>query len=148
MPNINITNADTALLQLAEEILKLEEVPRTIVERAVPKLARVIDQEFVSGAGPDGTPWAPLKDGSGRTPLNRSGRTRAGVRVTAEGRKIKASFPNVMNILQSQSKKPGLRAARPVGWRSELPAHWAAAIQEAADEVKAEVEARIEAAAK
>lgn len=31
---------------------------------------------FKSGTAPDGTPWAPLKDGSGRTPLNDTGRMR------------------------------------------------------------------------
>ena len=31
---------------------------------------------FDAGVGPDGVAWAPLKDGSGRTPLNLTGRMR------------------------------------------------------------------------
>lgn len=30
-------------------------------------------QRFVAGVGPDGVPWAPLADGSGRTPLTLTG---------------------------------------------------------------------------
>lgn len=34
---------------------------------------------FDTGIGPDGVAWEPLADGSGRTPLTETGRTRAGI---------------------------------------------------------------------
>lgn len=38
---------------------------------------------FASGTAPDGTPWAPLADGSGRTPLLKTGRLRDDISPTS-----------------------------------------------------------------
>ncbi len=39
-------------------------------------LTESTQQRFADGVGPDGVPWVPLRDGSGRTPLNLTGRMR------------------------------------------------------------------------
>jgi len=39
-------------------------------------LADSTNRRFLDGVGPDGVRWVPLRDGSGRTPLNDSGRMR------------------------------------------------------------------------
>lgn len=46
-------------------------------------LTESTQKRFDAGMGPDGTPWVPLADGSGRTPLNDSGRTRGGIFPTS-----------------------------------------------------------------
>lgn len=43
-------------------------------------LVESTQDRFDQGIGPDGVAWAPLKDGSGRTPLNDSGRMRDDIR--------------------------------------------------------------------
>ena len=138
MPRISIHDAPAALEEFAQELLGLQELPRLVAIKAAPRLQRAIDQEFQDGTAPDGTPWAPLKRGTPRTPLSRTGRTREQVQVSPEGTRIKARFPPVMNILQSDAKS-GRRPARPVGWRSELPPTWETAIQEGAEEAAEEL---------
>lgn len=46
-------------------------------------LVESTQDRFDQGIGPDGVAWAPLKDGSGRTPLNDSGRMRDDIRPSS-----------------------------------------------------------------
>lgn len=50
-----------------------------LMEQIGDMLTESSKDRFQTGVAPDGTPWAPLADGSGRTPLTDTGRMRADI---------------------------------------------------------------------
>lgn len=75
MNDITITlsgNALTAFATLGQRMSNLSPLMADIGELLVESTKR----RFAAGVAPDGAQWAPLKDGSGRTPLNLTGTMR------------------------------------------------------------------------
>jgi len=90
---------------------------------AVDALAKLLDAEFKAGKAPDGTPWEPLKDGSGRSPLVRSGALQASISVVAAKGAIKLIVA-APYARYHQNKRPILPP-------KVLPPKWIAAVDRA-----------------
>lgn len=123
------------LLAISNELLKLQELPRKTAEVGAEKIDRVIDQELESGTGPQGTPWEPLKNGSGRIPFSSSSRMRNQIKVLPSGTRIVGKLQAPWNVHQFGSKNPKKNVpARKIYQKGELSASWSKALEEASTE--------------
>lgn len=136
-----------ALLDLAEELHGLTELPRKAAELAAPKLAQVIDDELAAGVGPRGELWPALKDGSGRVPFSSSDRMREQVSVAADGAVVRGKLLAPWNVHQYGSRNPRKGVPpRPIFQRGELSPSWSRAVEEATNEAFEELTPRLRAA--
>lgn len=137
------------LLAISNELLQLQELPRKTAEIGAEKIDRVIDQELASGTGPQGTPWAPLKNGSGRVPFGSSSRMRNQIKVLPAGTKIVGKLKAPWNVHEFGSKNPKKGVPpRPVYQTGELSQSWSKALEEASTEALEALTPKLHAAGK
>jgi hypothetical protein len=127
------------LLEIANEILKLDETPRRAAELAVPKIQELLDGELSRGVDPEGSSWEPLKDGSGRVPFSNPRRSRDAMtpKVEAIGKFVRARISGWSNVHQN-SRRASLPQRRLVP-RGGLTLAWEKALDAATEEAVAEL---------
>lgn len=124
--------------ELAERIGDLERVPSRVAERVPGELEAALDAEFAAGVDPYGKPWAPLSPKTKRsgTPLDASGRMRAGVHAAPKTDGVAITVPHPGEIHQTGWSGPrGSGPARPiVPDRDVLPTEWSAILGAATED--------------
>lgn len=78
-PPFTITIDDSQVQRWFGELLQRAQDQSGLMADVREYLIESTQGRFATGIGPDGIAWAPLADGSGRTPLLKSGRMRDGV---------------------------------------------------------------------
>lgn len=71
-----ITLDDAAVQAAFDRLTRLARDASPMMAEIAEHLLESTQRRFDTGTGPDGVPWVPLKDGSGRTPLRVSGTLR------------------------------------------------------------------------
>ena len=117
---------------LAERLRRLQGgLPRKAAAGAIrDELELLIDEQFDRRAAPDGTPWAPRKQPTGRWPLlEKTGRMRRRYHVTATTTGVKVeNSQDYAGYHQTGTPRMVARPALPSG---PLPGAWAARIDRA-----------------
>ena len=103
------------LEKIAGELYELTAVPRKVVAIAAPMIARIIEEEFDRGVGPQGYAWTPLSRETltmhGPPPLTDTGAMRGKTRVFADGLLVRGVLYAPMNVHQ-YGGHPRKRTAR------------------------------------
>lgn len=73
---VTITLDDAAVQAAFDRLTRLGRNASPMMAEIAEHLLESTQRRFDTGTGPDGAPWVPLKDGSGRTPLRVSGTLR------------------------------------------------------------------------
>ena len=140
-------NADQfveGMMDISKALEELQEVPRLAVEKAAPKIEKIMVQDVAAGVDPQGQAWAPLKDGSGRTPFSSSDRMQRQIDVVPDGLKVRGRLRAPWNVHQYGSRNPRKGVAkRPIFQRNELPPSWDAAMTESAQEAFDEIASKV-----
>jgi len=139
----NIDQFSDGLMDIAREILALDEGPRKTAELAVPKIQALLEDELAAGVDPSGQAWEPLKDNSGRVPFSAPRRSRDAMTPTvkAVGKFVVAKVSGWANIHQN-SKRPSLPRRQLVP-KGGLTLSWEKAVEDATREAVAELAPRL-----
>jgi len=73
---LKITIDDTAVQAAFLRLTRIGQDASPMMAEIAEHLLESTQRRFDAGTGPDGAPWVPLRDGSGRTPLRVSGTLR------------------------------------------------------------------------
>lgn len=134
---------------IADELAALTAVARATADRAAGKIEAKLQVEFAAGTTATGQAWAPLKDGSGRTPLNKTGSMESKLQVVADGLVVRGKLFAPANIHQygSVARNIAARQIFPLP-DAPLPESWEQALTEAGEEVLAEMTLEMQKAAR
>ena len=75
------------LREWAEGVAQRAADPSPALEASAPEFSEAVKAHFYRG-GPEGAPWKPLKDASGRKPLVRTGALRDSIRAEVADREL------------------------------------------------------------
>lgn len=137
------------LVAVADILVQVEHAPELVAEKAAPKIAAALEEQFALGLDPYGTPWAPLAPSTlkkhGPPPLTDSGEMRDHTDAVSAGPNIIATSPEPAEFHQSGTHRMPAREILP-NENEGLPQSWHAAIDEAKAEVEKEIKDQVAAA--
>jgi len=138
-----------SLLKVVDILAAVDHSPNEIAERAAPKIAEALEEQYALGQDPYGAPWASLQPSTlkkhGPPPLTDSGDMKSGTDAVSAGPQIIATAPEPADYHQGGTRSMPARPILP-NENQGLPSSWEKALKEAASEVEATMQRRINAA--
>ena len=128
-----ITGDFSELNDAIVRVQALEGLPARVAQRAVQKIAHVLDEQFALGTDPYGDPWADLSTGA-PSHLTETGAMHAGSAVTSSGQDIVVNVPDPGGYHQAGTRYMSARPLEPTQSRGLPPAYQVAILAAIAEE--------------
>jgi phage virion morphogenesis protein len=148
-----VSNPFERLSAVADLVAQVGRAPELVAQRAAPKIAEKIEEQFALGLDPYGAPWTPLAESTkkkhGAPPLTDTGEMRAHTDAVSAGPNIIATSDTPAEFHQHGSHYATHNMpARPIlpNEAQGLPQTWEHAIQEASAEIEKEIGEQVSAA--
>lgn len=137
-------------MRAVNAIATVERAPEIVAQKAAPRIAAALEEQYELGLDPYGAPWAPLAASTlkrhGPPPLTDTGAMRRSTDAVSAGAQIIATAQEPAEFHQGGTSQ-GL-PARPIlpNANHGLPQTWETALLDAGAEIEAEIQKAVNAA--